>query len=249
MMKMRPFFQTLQNFPHKVYKHLSTRPLPISNPLWEQAKAEAIAWEPVRTLEEEDESWLNSKVQVCILSTPPSMSHISDMDTIAEMPALNVKKVMSHILDAPDTFAAIANELLTPGVKDKTLIPRIPTAELHAPKHITNSLRHVNTTDPFLPSTRMTPNYEFAIVPRRTAPLPLNEHKLSVEQLINAAIVTFHLEHHRLPHKITIAAIRYLRYRISIDTYDPNIFYYDDMPIPITSAPVGDFGIDEVWLD
>src|SRR5260221_12875032 len=262
MMKMRPFFQTLQNFPHKVYKHLSTRPLPISNPLWEQAKAEARAWEPVRTLEEEDESWLNSKVQVCILSTPPSMSHISDMDTIAEMPAINVKKVMSHILDAPDQFAAIANELLSPGVKDKTLIPRIRTADLQATEHITNSLRSVNTTDPFLPSTRMTPNHEFAIVPRRaTAQLPPRlgddtadspEHVTPVETLINRAIVTFHQEQTRLPHAITISYIRFLQHWINNPRHRHFFFYkaeYGDVEIPINGALMGEFLTDEVRLD
>src|SRR5260221_11376259 len=70
--RLRPFIKQVQ---HQLQQTLSMRRLPkpllISNPLWEQAKAEAIAWEPVRTLEEEDESWLNSKVQVCILSTPP----------------------------------------------------------------------------------------------------------------------------------------------------------------------------------
>src|SRR5260221_5525911 len=257
MMKMRPFFQTLQNFPHKVYKHLSTRPLPISNPLWEQAKAEARAWEPVRTLEEEDESWLNSKVQVCILSTPPSMSHISDMDTIAEMPAINIKKVMSHILDAPDTFAAIANELLTPGVKDKTLIPRIPTADLHSPKHLTSSLPHFNPTDPFLPSAKMTPNYEFAIVPRRaTAQLPPRlgddtadspEHVTPVETLINAKIVEFHLNEHRLPHGIKVSFIRFCQNWINTSNHEH--FTYKGIPIPITSAVIGEFTVDEVRLD
>src|SRR5258708_33468869 len=110
--RWRPFFQQVQQLRQTVSRHLSHKPLLISNPLWEQARAEALAWEPVLTLEQQeaDESWLNSEVQVCILSTPPSMSHISDMDTIAEMPAINIKKVMSHILDEPDTFAAIANE-------------------------------------------------------------------------------------------------------------------------------------------
>src|SRR5258708_32523068 len=175
--RLRPFIKQVQQLPQTLYNRLSHKPSPISNPQLLQTRAEALAWEPVLTLEqqEEDESWVNStppkgEVLVRVLSKPP---HISDMDTIAEMPALNVQKVMSHILDEPDTFAAIANELLTPGVKDKTLIPRIPTADLHSPKHITSSLRHVNTTDPFLPSAKMTPNYEFAIVPRRaTAKLP-----------------------------------------------------------------------------
>src|SRR5258708_5111468 len=251
--RWRPFFQQVQQLRQTVSRHLSTRHLQPSNPQWEQAKAEARTWKPVLTLEqEEDESWLNSEVQVCILSTPPSMSHISDMDTIAEMPAINIKKVMSHILDEPDTFAAIANELLTPGVKDKTLIPRIRTADLQATEHITNSLRSVNTTDPFLPSTRMTPNHEFAIVPRRaTAQLPPRlgddtadspEHVTPVETLINRAIVTFHQEQTRLPHAITISYIRFPQHWINNPRHRHFFFYkaeYGDVEIPINGALMG----------
>src|SRR5258708_3280104 len=152
--RLRPFIKQVQ---HQLQQTLSMRRLPepllISNPLWEQAKAEARAWEPVLTLEQQeaDESWLNSEVQVCILSTPPSMSHISDMDTIAEMPAINIKKVMSHILDEPDTFAAIANALLTPGGKDKTLIPRFPPPNFKPTDQFQNPLHAVNKPHPSLP--------------------------------------------------------------------------------------------------
>src|SRR5258708_25322109 len=150
--RWRPFFQQVQQLRQTVSRHLSTRHLQPSNPQWEQAKAEARTWKPVLTLEqEEDESWLNSEVQVCILSTPPSMSHISDMDTIAEMPAINIKKVMSHILDEPDTFAAIANELLTPGVKDKPLIPRFPPPNFKPTDQFQNPLHAVNKPHPSLP--------------------------------------------------------------------------------------------------
>jgi len=185
------------------------------------------------------------------------MSHISDMDTIAEMPAINIKKVMSHILDEPDTFAAIANELLTPGVKDKTLIPRIRTADLQATEHITNSLRSVNTTDPFLPSTRMTPNHEFAIVPRRaTAQLPPRlgddtadspEHVTPVETLINAKIAEFHVNEQRLPHGIKVSFIRFCQNWINTSNHEH--FTYKGIPIPITSAVIGEFTVDEVRLD
>src|SRR5260221_463853 len=175
------------------------------------------------------------------------------------MPAINVQKVLSHILDAPDQFAAISNQLLTPEVKDKTLIPRIPTAALPKPQ-ITDKLRLGNITDPFLPSVGMTP-HELAIVPRRaTTQLPPHmrlhenhsdsqEDRISVETLVNAAILEFHEQHHRLPHKIIIAAIRYWRYKISLTTFNPEIFYYKDAPIPITYAPIGEFSINEVRLD
>src|SRR5258708_13166326 len=129
-------------------------------------------------------------------------------------------------------------ELVDNGFRETLQLPRIKT-DKHFVRAVSktqppDALRRINATDPLLPSTRMTPNHEFAIVPRGTAPLPLNEHKMTVEQLINAAIVTFHLEQKRLPHKITIAAIRYWQYRITFHTFDPAPFYYDDIPFPLT---------------
>ena len=262
--RLRPFIKQVQQLPQTLYNRLSHKPSPISNPQLLQTRAEALAWEPVLTLEqqEEDESWVNStppkgEVLVRVLSKPP---HISDMDTIAEMPALNVQKVMSHILDEPDTFAAIANELLTPGVKDKTLIPRIPTAELQAPEHITYELRKGNITDPYLSSVRMTPQ-EFAIVPRQrsTAQLPPRlgddtadsvEHVMPVGELINGAIVTFHQEHQRLPHGITVSLIRFyqhwLDHHYSLFTYKTE---YGNVQIPIRAGAKGELLTNEVRLD
>ena len=244
--RWRPFIQQVQQ---KLSKHLSHTPLPISNPQWQQFRR---TWEPVTTPEQEatyeDESWLNSK------------PHVADMDTVAEMPV--VKQLMSHIFDEPAQFAAVSGPLLATEIKNKSLVPRVPTKDLHAPKHTTDALRRVNISDPYLPSVRMTPSHEFAVVPRQrsTAQLPphMRLHEdieyspvVTVETLVNAAIVAFHEQHHRLPHRIIIAAIRYMRYRISSGTYDPDIFYYKDAPIPITHAPVGEFGfgINEVRLD
>src|SRR5260221_8993041 len=242
--RLRPLIKQVQQLPQTLYNRLSHKPFPISNPQLLQTRAEALAWEPVLTLEqqEEDESWLNSEVQVCILSTPPEQ----DEPWVTSAPRTAVEHEVQH------TLMHIFDESVDIGLRETLHLPSIKT-DKHFVRAVSttqpDALRRINATDPLLPSTRMTPNHEFAIVPRRTAPLPLNEHKMTVEQLINAAIVTFHLEQKRLPHRITIAAIRYWQYRISLHTYDPDTFYYDDMPIPITSAPIGDFGIDEVWLD
>lgn len=240
----RPHFFT------KLSTHFRKPTQPSANPLWQQIKA---SWHRTPTPDEQaaqdasyqDESWLNS--------TP----HISEMDTVAEMPIVN--KLMSHIQDEPEKFAAISGPLLATEIKNKSLIPRVPTSALQAPKQSTDALRPVTISDPYLPSVRMTPT-EFAIVPRQRSTTQLPPHMrldediedsplMPVEQFINAAILAFHNEHQRLPHRITIAAIRYWRYRISLHTYDPDVFYYKTMPIPITGAPIGEFGIDEVRLD
>lgn len=249
----RRFLQQAKQLQQTLSMRLSHTPLPISNPLWLQHQ---IAWHKELTTEEKaeqeaayaDESWLNSK------------PHVADMDTVAEMPVVN--KIMSHIFDEPDKFAAVSGPLLATEIKNKSIVPRVPTKDLHAPKQITDALRRINATDPFLPSARVTPNREFAIVPRQRATTQLPPHMrlhedisdspedlIPVETLVNAAILAFRTAQGRLPHKITIAAIRYWRYRISINTYNPDIFYYDCAPIPITHAPIGDIGINEVRLD
>lgn len=218
---------------------------PVPNPEWQQHQR---AWEPVQTLEQEEsystpeeqqsDAFLNStpQVEVRLLSAPPATY-------------TSVEQEFMEICDEHLDIGERSTRML-PSIKtDKVFVRTVTTAA--ETRQITGSLRRANDTDYHLPSakSRVTPNYEFAIVPRRTAQLPLNEHKLSVFELVNAAIVTFHVEQHRLPHRITIAAIRYWQYRISLHTFDPDNFYYDDMPIPITGAPIGEFGIDEVRLD
>ena len=226
----------------------------------------------------ENEDWVNSTpkedVQVQVFRKPPQIKDTLykgpldnlGLKTSASIPAIkpsSTDAIMSHMCgDTPDQFAAVIGQLIAPTIQDKSLVPRVPTKDLHAPKtQITDALRPITTSDPYLPSVRMTPN-KLAIVPRQrsTAQLPphmrLHEDieyspSVTVETLVNAAIVAFHEQHHRLPHRIIIAAIRYWRYRISSGTYDPDIFYYKDAPIPITHAPVGEFGfgINEVRLD
>lgn len=178
-------------------------------------------------------------------------------------PNPQAEAIMSHMCgDTPDQFASVIGTLLAPEIQDKSLVPRVPTKDLHAPKaQITDALRPITTSDPYLPSVHMTPN-KLAVVPRQrsTAQLPPHmrlhedisdspEDLIPVETLINAAILAFRNAQGRLPHKIIIAAIRYWRYRISINTFNPDVFYYDCAPIPITHAPIGDIGIDEVRLD
>jgi hypothetical protein len=251
--KVRPFIQQLQQQVRQTLSnHRLTRPSPPSNQLWLQAQAETLAWQRSQTTEQEasyaDESWVNS--------TP----HVADMDTVAEMPV--VQQIVSHIFDEPAQFAAISGPLLATQIQDKRILPRVPTSALPKPApQTTDKLRPITVSDPYLPSVRMTPN-EFAIVPRQRSTTQLPPHMrldedieyspvMPVEQLVNAAILAFHEQHHRLPHKIIIAAIRYWRYKISLTTFNPDIFYYKDSPIPITHAPIGEFGfgINEVRLD
>src|SRR5260221_12160917 len=101
--RLRPFFQQVQQLQQTLSKHLSTRHLQPSNPQLLQTRAEALAWEPVLTLEqqEEDESWLNSEVQVCSLSTPPEQ----DEPWATSAPRTAVEHegqhTLMHIFDEP----------------------------------------------------------------------------------------------------------------------------------------------------
>lgn len=263
----RPHFftqlSTLTKIPARLHWLKPKTSEPVPNQLWLQAQAETLAWQRNQTLEQEasyDEAWVNSapkgEVDVRLLSAPP---HISDLDTVAEMPV--VSKIMSHIYDEPTKFASISGPLLATQVKDTRIITRIPTTALPKPApHITDKLRMGNITDPYLPSVRMTPT-EFAIVPRQsiTTQLPPRlgddtadapEHVTPVDTLINQAIVTFHQEHQRLPHGITVSLIRFyqhwLDHHYSLFTYKAE---YSKVQIPIRAGAKGELLINEVRLD
>src|SRR5260221_14118530 len=255
--RLRPFFQNLQSFPHKVYKHLSTKPLPASNPLWLQART----WEPVLTPEQEDsytdnadESWVNSKpkgdVLVRVLSAPPEQEE----PWVTNAPRTPVEKEVQH------TLMHIFDESIDIGLRPTLLLPSIKI-DKHFVRAVSttqpDALRRINATDPLLPSTRMTPNHEFAIVPRRahtqlpprlgddTADSP--EHVTPVETLINAKIAEFHVNEQRLPHGIKVSFIRFCQHWITTSNYKH--FTYKGVPIPITSAVIGEFAVNEVRLD
>ncbi len=268
--RLRPFFQQVQQLPHTIYKHLSTKPLPISNPLWEQAKAEAIAWEPVLTLEQQEAShstpeeqqadaFLNStppkgEVLVRLLSTPPEQGEPWVTNAPRTPGEHEVQHTLMHIFDE-SVDIGLRETLLLPSIKtDKHFVRAVSTTQPDA-------LRHINTTDPYLSSVRITPQ-EFAIVPRRaTAQLPPRlgddtidspEHIMPVELLVNGAIVAFHQEHQRLPHAITISYIRFLQHWINNPRHRHFFFYkteYGDVEIPIVGACMGEFAVDEVRLD
>jgi hypothetical protein len=236
---------------------------------------------PEQEASDEDEDWVNSTpqddVQVQVFRKPPhikdilytgSLAHV-DMPTSAAIPAINPSStdaIMSHICgDTPDKFASVIGTLLTPEIQNKSLVPRVPTKDLHAPKpQITDALRRINATDPFLPSARMTPDHEFAIVPRQrgTTQLPPHmrldegiadapEHVTAVETIINQAIVTFHQKHQRLPHSITVNMIRFAQHWIN--TRNHKLFFYHteygDVEIPIQAGATGELLINEVRLD
>jgi hypothetical protein len=174
--------------------------------------------------------------------------------------------IMSHMCgDTPDKFAAIIGTLIAPTIQDKSIVQRVPTKELHAPKpQTTGSLRRATTSDPYLPSVRMTPDHEFAIVPRQkaTAQLPPRmrldediadapEHVTAVETIINRAIVTFHQEYQRLPHGITVNMIRFAQHWINTRNHELFFYHteYGDVEIPIQPAQAGELLTDEVRLD
>src|SRR5260221_5686350 len=250
--RLRPFIKQVQQLPQTLYNRLSHKPFPISNPQLLQTRAEALAWEPVLTLEqqEEDESWLNSEVQVCILSTPPEQ----DEPWVTSAPRTAVEHEVQH------TLMHIFDESVDIGLRETLHLPSIKT-DKHFVRAVSttqpDALRRINATDPLLPSTRMTPNHEFAIVPRRaTAQLPPRlgddtadspEHVTPVETLINAKIAEFHVNEQRLPHGIKVSFIRFCQHWITTSNYKH--FTYKGVPIPITSAVIGEFAVNEVRLD
>ena len=225
----------------------------------------------------ENEAWVNSTpkddAQVQVFRKLPHIKDTlykgpldyADLQTSAAIPAIkpsSTDTLMSHLCgDTPDQFAAVIGQLIAPTIQNKSLIPRVPTNDLHAPKIQTTGslrLRRANTTDPFLPSARMTPDHEFAIVPRQrsTKQLPPRlgddtadapEHVTPVETLINAKIAEFHLNEHRLPHRIKVSFIRFCQNWIT--THNDEHFNYKGVLIPITSAVIGEFAVDEVRLD
>src|SRR5260221_7669158 len=158
--RWRPFFQQVQQLQQTLSRHLSTRHLQPSNPLWEQAKAEARAWEPVLIPKEEDESWVNStppkgEVLVRVLSAPPEQEEPWVTNAPRTPVEKEVQHTLMHIFDE-SVDIGLRPTLLLPSIKiDKHFVRAVSTTQPDA-------LRRINATDPLLPSTRMTPNHEFA---------------------------------------------------------------------------------------
>jgi hypothetical protein len=191
----------------------------------------------------------------------------ADKETVevgAVKPSTPADAIMMHIFDEPAQFAAISGPLLATEIKDRSIIPRVPTSALPKPApQTTDKLRMGNITDPYLPSVGMTP-HELAIVPRQrsTTQLPPHlrldeniadsqEHIIPVETLVNAKIAEFHVNEQRLPHGIKVSFIRFCQNWINTRNYKHFNYHteYGDREIPITGAAIGEFAVDEVRLD